>query len=112
MAERIQKPMVGGLLARVGVHAFGLIHLFAGGLSLSCLFSYLRDTDSNPSRYQLLQGPFILWAMLLPVLLVSAFVYRHGSAEMSGWERASFGVCVLLPTIAILLVPVVTAFAR
>lgn len=108
--EHAQKPTA-SLLARVGVHAFGLIHLLAGLLSLHSLIAYINDTDSNPSRYQFLQGPFILWAMLLPVLLTAAFVYHRASGNMSLWERAIFGICVLLPTVAMLLVPVVSTIA-
>jgi hypothetical protein len=108
--EQAQKPTV-IILARIGVHAFGLINLSGGVLSLYCLIAYIKDTDSSPSRYQALQGPFIIWAMLLPVLLVAAFVYHRASGDMSHWERAIFGICVLLPTVAMLLVLVVSTIA-
>ena len=96
-----------GLLARVGVHVFALLHLPVGGLSLSCLFSYINDTDSNTSRYQYLQGPLLLWAMMIPVLLAAAFIYHRAYRRLRTWERVFFGICVALPTISVLLVFVV-----
>ncbi len=78
-------------------NGLGIAQAFLGMFGFYGVFLYLAEPTSNNSRYQLLFLPFWGFLFALPLLIVSALLYRKCHAEMSPPERWAFNIGCLLP---------------
>ncbi len=99
-----EQPTADGcpLLVRIGVSVFGLIQFGIGSLSFVAIASYIADSDANPSRYQILIAPVLLWVLSIPVLVASALVYRCARKSITTLETLWFNGASLLPSIGLI----------
>jgi len=79
------------------VDLLAFLQLLLGILGCFGIYSYLMEPVENSSRYQLLFIPVWCWIFSLPLLLITAFLYRRCKSELTSLERWLVNVGCALP---------------
>lgn len=94
----LQSPSSG---SRILTQLLALAQLLLGGFGFLGIFSYLTDDRSNLSRYQHLFAPAWAFIFAIPLLIISALLYRRFRARMMPVERWVFNIGCALPLVAL-----------
>lgn len=80
----------------------GVIQFLLGSVGFWGVYLYLVEPTENQSRYQFLYMPAWMYIFSIPLLIVSAIVYRKCSQEMRGIERLLLIIGFALPLLSLL----------
>jgi cytochrome c biogenesis protein CcdA len=79
----------------------GFTQLLFGAFGFFGVYLYLVDSNENPSRYQALFIPVYSFIFAVPILLLSALLYRRCKSEMRVAERWLFNIGCAIPLVAL-----------
>jgi len=85
---------------RALTNGLGIAQAFLGAFGFHGVFLYLVEPTSNNSRYQFLFIPIWSCLLALPLLIISALIYRKCKTEFPSLERWVFNIGCLLPVAA------------
>jgi hypothetical protein len=94
---------------RISAQLFAFAQLLLGGFGFLGVFLYLADDRSNPSRYQSLFVPAWAFIFAIPLLIISALLYRNCRDQMMPLERWVFNFGCSLPLVAFAIAILVSA---
>jgi hypothetical protein len=75
----------------------GFLQTALGVLGFVGVASYLAEAATNPSRYQFLLLPLWCFLFAVPLLIVSALLYRKAAAQITRLQRWCFTAACVLP---------------
>jgi hypothetical protein len=83
------------------VNVLGFAQALLGGVGFAGIACYFAEPATNNSRHQLLFVPVWRFIYAVPLLIVSALVYRRFRTRMSRLGRWIFNTGCLLPIVAL-----------
>lgn len=78
------------------------IQLMIGSFGMLGVVSYATGAAENPSRYQSLFVPLFMFVLSVPILILSASVYRRARPHMKASDKLWFNTCSLVPILALI----------
>ena len=88
-------------MMRALTNAFGIAQACLGVFGFYGVYQYLVEPAGNNSRYQFLFIPALCCIYSLPLLIISALLYRKCKDDFSAVERWAFNIGCLLPFAAL-----------
>lgn len=88
-------------VSRTVTQVLACVQGLLAGLGFLGVFAYLTEDRRNPSRYQFLFVPAWTFLLALPLLIISAILYRRCRAQMTSVERWVFIIGCALPLVVI-----------
>lgn len=79
----------------------GFAQLLLGAFGLFGFYQYFVEPVENVYRYQLIFIPYMAFALAVPLLIISAPLYRRCRRSMTSTERWVVNVGCLLPLLAL-----------